>query len=105
MTPSGAYDLPLIASSYTLAAFAATPFVMVYGMRTGRRLLLLWACALVFVGAIIQAASYGMAQIIVARVLCGFGIGLVRRFCGPKAPHVIDACSPQDLRYRSGIPD
>lgn len=76
--PSGQYDIPLIASSYTLAAVFATPLVMIYGMKTSRRRLLLIANILVFVGGIIQAASYSMAQIIVARVICGFGIGFVR---------------------------
>lgn len=37
----------MIVSSYTLAAFFATPLVMWLGWKTGRRLILLAGCALV----------------------------------------------------------
>ena len=76
-TPGSTWDIPLIASAYTLAAFFATPIVMAFGMKTGRRNMLLFANALVVIGAIIQASAYGMAQIIVGRIVCGFGIGMV----------------------------
>ncbi|KAK4053947.1 hypothetical protein OIO90_003784 [Microbotryomycetes sp. JL221] len=73
--PSGKYDISMISSSYTLAAFFATPLVMMFGMRLGRRLILLLGCATVVVGAAIQASAFSMAHIIVGRVVCGFGIG------------------------------
>ena len=43
----------------------------------GRRNCLLMGNALVIVGAIFQASSWSVAQIIAARVLCGLGIGLI----------------------------
>lgn len=75
--PAGQYAIPMVASAYTLAAFFATPIVMVFGMRTGRKKLLLLGNILVVVGGAIQASSYSVAQISVARIICGFGIGFV----------------------------
>lgn len=42
--PTGTYDIPMIASSYTLAAFFATPLVMVFGWWFGRKRTLLLGC-------------------------------------------------------------
>lgn len=44
--------------------------VMVVGMPLGRRRSIIIGNALIAIGGIIQAASYSVAQIIVARVLC-----------------------------------
>ncbi|KAK4048331.1 hypothetical protein OIV83_004853 [Microbotryomycetes sp. JL201] len=75
--PSGKYDLSMISSSYTLAAFFATPLVMYFGMALGRRKILLAGCATVVVGAAVQASATTMAHIIVGRIICGFGIGFI----------------------------
>lgn len=60
----------MIASSYTLAAAFMSAAVMGIGMPLGRRNCIITGNALITVGGIIQAASYSVPQIIVARVLC-----------------------------------
>ncbi|OQE41962.1 hypothetical protein PENCOP_c004G00192 [Penicillium coprophilum] len=75
--PEGSEIIPMIASSYTLAATAMSIVVVVVGMPLGRRNSILLGAVLIFFGGIIQAASYSVAQIIVARVICGFGIALI----------------------------
>ena len=75
--PTGTYVIPMIASSYTLAAAVCSLAVSVLGMPLGRRGCILMGNALVIVGASIQASSWSVPQIIVARCICGFGIGFI----------------------------
>jgi MFS family permease len=75
--PTGSYVIPMIASSYTLAAAVCSILVTVVGMPLGRRGCILLGDALVIIGAALQASSWSVAQIIVARILCGFGIGFI----------------------------
>lgn len=62
--------IPMIASSYTLAAAVCSLVVTVVGMPLGRRRCIMLGDALVIIGASIQASSWSVAQIIVGRVLC-----------------------------------
>ena len=50
---------------------------MVIGMPLGRRNCILLGDGFVLVGGILQASSFSVPQIIIARVLCGFGIGFI----------------------------
>lgn len=75
--PTGTYVIPMISSSYTLAAAVCSLAVMIIGMPLGRRNCILLGDLFVIVGASIQATSYSVAQIIVARLLCGIGIGFI----------------------------
>ena len=75
--PTGTYVIPMIASSYTLAAAVCSLAVMVIGMPLGRRNCILLGDVFVIIGAAIQATSYSVPQIIVARILCGIGIGFI----------------------------
>lgn len=75
--PTGTYVIPMIASSYTLAAAVMCIIVTAVGMPLGRRNCILLGDILVIIGGALQASSWSVAQIIVARVLCGFGIGLI----------------------------
>lgn len=75
--PTGAYVIPMIASSYTLAAAVCSLAVMAIGMPLGRRNCILLGDGLVIVGALLQATSFSVAQIVISRVLCGFGIGFI----------------------------
>ncbi|KAJ5753591.1 uncharacterized protein N7511_007744 [Penicillium nucicola] len=75
--PTGPYIIPMVASSYTLAATVCALAVSWLGMPLGRRGCIVMGNALVVVGGSIQASSWSVAQIIVGRVLCGFGIGFI----------------------------
>ena len=68
--PTGKETIPMIASSYTLAAAFMSCIVMIIGMPLGRRRSIIIGNVLITIGGIIQAASYSVAQIVVARVLC-----------------------------------
>lgn len=67
----------MIASSYTLACWVMSTLYMFIGLPLGRRRSILLGDAFVVVGGSLQASSWSLAQIIIARVLCGFGVGLV----------------------------
>ncbi|KAL4810639.1 general substrate transporter [Aspergillus unguis] len=75
--PGGTETIPMIASSSTIAAAFVSCLVMIIGMPLGRRNCILIGNALITVGGVIQAASYSVPQIIVARVLCGAGIAFI----------------------------
>lgn len=68
--PTGTYIIPMIASSYTLAAAVISVSVPLYGRNLGRKRAILGGDILVFVGGILQATSFSVPQIIIARVLC-----------------------------------
>jgi len=76
----------MIASSYTLAAAVCSILVTFIGMPLGRRGCILLGDGLVIVGAALQASSWSVAQIIAARVICGFGIGFIS--CKLRGPEV-----------------
>jgi hypothetical protein len=60
----------MIASSYTLAAAVMSVMVVMVGMPLGRRNSIMLGNILIIIGGIIQAATFSVAQIIVARVIC-----------------------------------
>jgi MFS family permease len=68
--PTGAEMIPMIASSYTLAAIVMSCLVVMVGMPLGRRNSIVLGNVLVFIGGAIQAASFSVPQIIIARVIC-----------------------------------
>lgn len=67
----------MIASSYTLAAAVCSILVAFIGMPLGRRNCILVGDMLVIIGAALQASSWSVVQIILARIICGFGIGFI----------------------------
>ncbi|KAJ5810202.1 uncharacterized protein N7503_002420 [Penicillium pulvis] len=75
--PTGTETIPMIASSYTLAAAFMACVVMLIGMPLGRRNCIIIGNALIVIGGAVQAASFSVPQIIVARVLAGFGIAFI----------------------------
>jgi MFS family permease len=60
----------MVASSYTLAAAFCSLAVMAIGMPVGRRRCIMLGDGFVIVGAIIQATSFSVPQIIVGRIIC-----------------------------------
>ncbi|POS74198.1 hypothetical protein DHEL01_v207405 [Diaporthe helianthi] len=68
--PQRTYDIPMVASSYVLAATVVSALVFFLGMPLGRRGCILMGNGLVIVGSVIQATAFSMAHIIVGRVIC-----------------------------------
>ena len=75
--PTGTYVIPMIASSYTLAATVCSLFVAMVGMPLGRRNIILLGNLCVIIGASLQASAWSVPHIIVGRIICGFGIGFI----------------------------
>ncbi|KAF2224501.1 putative sugar transporter STL1 [Elsinoe ampelina] len=75
--PEGAYIIPIIASIYNLAAAVMSLAITLFGMQLGRRKTILLGNLLICIGAALQASTYSVAQIIVGRIICGFGIGCI----------------------------
>lgn len=75
--PKGDLTIPIIASIYNLAAFVSSMFTAVVGMKIGRRKTILLGNICIIIGSILQAATYSVAQIVVGRIICGFGIGFI----------------------------
>lgn len=68
--PTGSYVIPMIASSYTLAATVCSLAVTVIGMPLGRRGCILLGNLLVIIGGSLQASAWSVAHMIVGRILC-----------------------------------
>lgn len=68
--PQRTYDIPMVASSYVLAATVVSALVFFIGMPLGRRGCILMGDILVVFGSVIQATAFSMPHIIVGRVLC-----------------------------------
>ncbi len=75
--PQGAFVIPIIASIYNLAAFTSSIFTAIVGMKIGRRRTIILGDICIIIGAIIQATTFSVGQIIVGRIICGFGIGFI----------------------------
>lgn len=67
----------MIASSYTLGCWVLSTVYIWIGHPLGRKRSILLGDLLVIVGGSLQASAWSVAQIIVARVLCGFGVGFI----------------------------
>ena len=69
--------IPIIASIYNLAAGVMSLCVSFFGMKIGRKGTILLGCLLICIGALLQAATYSVGQIIVGRIVAGAGIGCI----------------------------
>ncbi|KAL1304359.1 hypothetical protein AAFC00_003363 [Neodothiora populina] len=75
--PTGPFIIPIIASIYNLAAAIMSLFVSAFGMKVGRKGTILIGCLLINIGALLQASTYSVGQIIVGRIVTGSGIGCI----------------------------
>lgn len=67
----------MIASSYTLACWFSSTIYTFVALPLGRRRCILIGDAFVVVGGSLQASSWSVPQIIIARILCGCGVGFI----------------------------
>lgn len=75
--PQGSQVIPVIASIYNLAAGIMSLCVSLFGMKIGRKGTILLGNLLICIGALLQASTYSVAQIIVGRIVTGCGIGCI----------------------------
>ncbi|POS78182.1 hypothetical protein DHEL01_v203424 [Diaporthe helianthi] len=67
----------LIVAIYEIGCFLGSVATAFVGESLGRRKTVGIGCAIMVVGAVLQAASYGRAQMIVSRVVSGVGMGMI----------------------------
>ncbi|ORY03406.1 general substrate transporter [Clohesyomyces aquaticus] len=65
-----------IVSTYDIGCILGAIISIFVGDRWGRRKAIALACIFVIIGGTIQAASFGLPQMIVGRIIAGLGIGL-----------------------------
>ena len=75
--PQGAFVIPVIASIYNLAAGIMSLCVSFFGMKLGRKGTILLGDLFICIGALLQASTYSVGQIIVGRIVTGCGIGCI----------------------------
>jgi MFS family permease len=66
--PTGVYIIPMISSSYSLAACVTSFFVATFAFKIGRRGTIILGCVVAVIGSVIQSSAYSVAQLIVGRV-------------------------------------
>lgn len=60
-----------------VGCFLGSIATAVFGEKLGRRKTITVGCVIMIIGAILQASSYGRAQMIVARIVSGVGMGII----------------------------
>lgn len=65
-----------IVATYDIGCIIGTLVSMFFGDKLGRRRCILIGCCILIVGAVLQTASYSLAQMIVGRVVAGVGNGM-----------------------------
>ncbi|KZL66728.1 sugar transporter stl1 [Colletotrichum tofieldiae] len=90
----------LIVAIYEIGCFFGCVATAIFGEKYGRRRTIGTGCSVMVVGAIIQAASYGRAQLIAGRIVSGIGMGIVNSTVpvlqaefSPKASRGIYVCA------------
>ncbi|CEF75734.1 unnamed protein product [Fusarium graminearum] len=67
----------VIVAIFEVGCFFGAIFTSIWGERLGRRCSILIGCIVLMIGAILQAASYSRAMMIVGRVVSGVGLGTI----------------------------
>ncbi|OAA56308.1 General substrate transporter [Niveomyces insectorum RCEF 264] len=88
--------LGTISAIYEIGCFCGAVSVFIVGERLGRRRCLYVGAALMAIGAILQATSFQVAQMIVGRIVCGWGNG----FNTATTPLWVSELSPAKSRGR-----
>ncbi|CCT70169.1 probable ITR1-Inositol permease [Fusarium fujikuroi] len=86
----------LITSITSGGAFLGAIFAGCSADRYGRKVAIYVGCVLFIIGAIIQAASFSVAQMTVGRLIVGFGVGSAAMII----PLYIAECAPSKYRGR-----
>lgn len=75
-----------VVAIYEIGCFFGSIFCLLFGEKLGRRNCIWLGCFVLSIGAALQAASYGIPQMIVGRIVAGLGNGIntstIRRFTG-----------------------
>ncbi|PGH23192.1 hypothetical protein AJ80_02722 [Polytolypa hystricis UAMH7299] len=69
--------LGFLVASYEVGAMFGAIFTFIMGDRFGRKPSNIAGAIIVSIGAVLQAATYGLAQFLVGRLVAGFGLGIM----------------------------
>jgi MFS family permease len=75
--PKDVWTIPMITTSYDLAACVTAVGIAPFTFRLGRRGTILLGNLVAVFGAVIQASSYFVGQLIAGRLLTGFALGCI----------------------------
>ncbi|KAF5007604.1 hypothetical protein FDECE_6068 [Fusarium decemcellulare] len=67
----------VIVAIFEIGCFFGAVFAAIWGEKLGRRRSVLIGCVVMIIGAVLQAASYTRAMMIVGRIVSGLGLGTV----------------------------
>ncbi|SPO06359.1 related to sugar transporter [Cephalotrichum gorgonifer] len=67
----------VIVAIYEIGCFFGSIYAAVWGEALGRRQSILHGCVVMVAGALLQAAAYSRAQLIVGRIVSGLGMGVI----------------------------
>ncbi|ODV91687.1 hypothetical protein CANCADRAFT_259 [Tortispora caseinolytica NRRL Y-17796] len=98
--PQDPWTIPLMSSCYTIAAFATVIPVIVFGLKIGRKRLLIIGSVLTIIGGTVQASSYGQGQMFAGRVIAGLGVGLIS---DTAPPYLAEQAIRKDTRGVNGM--
>lgn len=65
-----------VVAIYEIGCFFGAIFCLVFGEKLGRRKCIMLGCTILSIGAALQAAAFGIPQMIVGRVVAGLGNGM-----------------------------
>ena len=66
----------LVVAIYEIGCFFGAIFCLLAGERLGRRRCIMLGCVVLSIGATLQAAAFGIPQMIVGRIIAGLGNGM-----------------------------
>lgn len=66
----------LVVAIYEIGCFAGSLLCLFAGERLGRKNCIWLGCLILTIGAVLQAAAYGIPQMIVGRIVAGVGNGM-----------------------------
>jgi MFS family permease len=75
--PKDVWTIPMITASYDLAACVTALAIIPFTFKIGRRGTILLGNLVAVFGAVVQASSYSVGQLIAGRLLTGFAIGCI----------------------------
>lgn len=86
-----------VVAIYEIGCFFGAIFCLLVGERLGRRRCIMIGCVVLAVGAVLQAAAFGIPQMIVRRIVAGLGNGMNTSTIRRSSPYSYVECDNVNL--------